>query len=180
MSRVFGIIIVLCGLFTGLAIADPPAKAKPEELANDDGESAGMRSIAQNGHAVLFEAPDGARTVTGIKVFGARYGYPQPPKEDFHVWLCDENMEKLAEFDFPYSAFKRGEPKWVKLPLEATEVPEKFIVCVGFNPEQTKGVYVHHDREPSGHSFVALPGDSANKFDKGDWLIHAIMEPGKE
>ena len=53
--------------------------------------------------------------------------------------------------------------------------PKKFIVCVSFNPEQTKGVYVHHDAKADGDSRRGLPGSLLDKFDKGDWMIRAVI-----
>ncbi|HEY4758951.1 MAG TPA: hypothetical protein VIH42_00065 [Thermoguttaceae bacterium] len=50
-------------------------------------------------------------------------------------------------------------------------VPEEFIVCAGFNPTATKGVYVHFDGEGSGNSLTGLPGAEAEDFQEGDWMI---------
>jgi RNA polymerase sigma-70 factor (ECF subfamily) len=151
----------------------------PRELAFDSGKMAGRRSIAGSGHAVKFEALDDGWTLTAVKIHGARYGYPQPPQEDFKVFLCDDQFKTIAEFPFPYSKFERREAKWVTLGVKPTAVPKAFIVCVGFNPEQTKGVYLSHDEEGSGHSLVGLPGSPSRPFDQGDWLIRAQIAPGK-
>jgi len=96
----------------------------------------------------------------GIKLFGSRYGTPQPPKENFQVWIIDENQEVLETFEFPYAKIKRGNPKWYSLKTKVTKLPQKFYLCVGFNPEQTKGVYVHHDAEASGNSYTGFPYDN--------------------
>jgi RNA polymerase sigma-70 factor (ECF subfamily) len=162
------------------ALAAAVAQEKAQELAHDDGKMAGKSSIAGGGHAVKFEAPGEGWTVTAIKLHGSRYGYPQPPKEDFHVYLCDDQFQTIAEFPFPYSKYGRGNPKWVTLKVKPTEVPKSFIVAVGFNPEQTKGVYVSRDAEGSGNSLVGLPGgDEPRPFERGDWLIRAVVEPPK-
>jgi hypothetical protein len=154
--------------------------SEPVELANDDGQSAGKRSMAGTGHAVLFTAPGSDWRLTGVRIYGSRYGTGSPPKENFHVWLCDTTFREIADFPFPYSTFTRGDPQDVILDVEPTRVPRRFVICVGFNPTRTKGVYVHHDRQGSGKSYMALPGRQESHFDRGDWLIRAIVEEKPE
>ncbi len=77
----------------------------------------------------------------------------------------------LTKFEFPYATFERGAASWHDLKVKPTKVPKKFIVCVGFDPEQTRGVYVSHDGEGSGASSNGLPGDKPHPFAQGDWLI---------
>ena len=156
------------------------ASGKSRELAHDDGTMAGKRSIAGGGHAVRFETPDGSWCVTAVKLHGSRYGYPRPPREDFHVWICDEKLKPIAEFKFPYSTFTRGEPKWVTMKVKPTKAPQKFVVCTGFNPEQTKGVYVSFDATGTGNSLVGLPNAGFRPFRNGDWLIRARIEPARD
>jgi len=129
---------------------------------------------------VKFDAPDDSSTLVKVKVHGARYGAPRPPREDFVVYLCDEKFQKLAEFPFRYEKFERGEPKWVTLDLKPTKLPKTFYLGVDFDPTQTKGVYVSHDAKGSGsgRSVVGLPGEEPQPFDKGDWLIRAVVKPG--
>jgi RNA polymerase sigma-70 factor (ECF subfamily) len=152
---------------------------KPTELAIDDGTSAGKKSIAGSGHAVVFESPGDGATLTAVKIFGSRYGTPQPPAEDFHVWLCDADGKELKSFTFPYKLFLRGDPRWVTLKLpEPAALPkagEKFIVCIGFNPQQTKGVYVHYDKHADGDCRSGLPGQMNDAFGQGDWMIRAVV-----
>ncbi len=149
---------------------------KPKQLALDDGKSADKRSIAGGGHAVRFESPGEDWYLTAVGLYGSRYGYPTPPKEDFHVWLCDEEFKVISDFTFPYSLFTRGQPSWVEMPVKPTHLPAKFIICVGFNPERTKGVYVHYDAESSGNSLVGLPDGRTSPFEQGDWLIRAMAK----
>lgn len=159
-----------------------PANAvigQPKELARDDDKPANKRSIAGGGHAVRFEAPDDSWYLTAVRIFGSRYGLPQA-QEDFEVFLCDEDFNQIASFKFPYSKFQRGRDQWVTLAVTPTNVPQKFIVGVGFNPSAQKGVYVHHDAEGSADSLVGLPGREPTAFDKGDWLIRAAIDQTKD
>ncbi|MGD0384414.1 MAG: hypothetical protein ABSA77_12910, partial [Thermoguttaceae bacterium] len=144
---------------------------KTHELAHDDGKEAGTQSIAGGGHAVRFQVAGDSCYVTEVRIYGSRYGMPAPPKENFHVWLCDKDFKVITDNQFPYSKFQRGNPRWVALKIKPTRVPQEFIVCVGFNPTATKGVYVHHDTEGSGNSMVGLPGEKPEDFEKGDWMI---------
>jgi hypothetical protein len=153
---------------------------QPRELAFDDEKPASRRSFAGGGHGVRFEAPDESWYLTSVRIYGSRYGAPQAPKEDFQVWLCDEDFNEIASFKFPYAKFQRGRDQWVTLNVAPTNVPRKFIVGVGFNPSATKGVYVSHDGEASGPSVVGLPGKSPEDFSGGDWLIRASIDQLKE
>ena len=174
---------LLVGALPVSKFAPSTARAKPgqtAELANDDGKSKGKMSIAGTGHAVGFEAPAEGCRVKALKIFGSRYGTQQPPAEDFHLFLCDSDGNQIKDFPFPYKTFLRGGERWVTLKLpEAIEVPKNFIVCVSFNPTATKGVYVHHDSKVDGDSRTGLPGELNDAFDKGDWMIRALIEePG--
>jgi RNA polymerase sigma-70 factor (ECF subfamily) len=152
---------------------------EPNELANDDGRTAGQRSIAGGGHAVRFEVPGESWYLTGVRIYGSRYGYPAAPAEDFHVWLCDADFKVVADFPFPYARFTRGSPGWVRLDTPPTNVPAKFIICVGFNPTATKGVFVHYDAGGSGGSLAGLPGQEARSFSEGDWMIRVQVDQPK-
>lgn len=171
--------LVVASAKSGFAVqtkASVQLKTPPRELANDDGVPAGKRSMAGSGHTVQFEAGGGSLYLTGVRVFGSRYGQPTAPRENAFVWLCDSEFKLIAAFPFPYASFKRGEDQWVTVPVKPTRVPSKFIICVGFNPTATKGVYVYHDGAGGGNSFAALPGRKGAPFAKGDWLVRAVVQ----
>lgn len=149
---------------------------KPVELVDDDGQPAAKRSMAGTGHAVRCTSNGLGWYLTSVKIYGARYGLPRPPREDFHVWLCDKDFKAIADFPFPYAKFARGRPRWVTLTVKPTEVPAQFIICVGFNPTGTKGVFVYYDRECGGNSLTGLPGRPGRKFAQADWLIRASID----
>jgi hypothetical protein len=149
---------------------------RPRELAHDDGKPANRQSIAGGGHAVRFQVPDDTWYLTSVHLFGSRYGQPAAPREDFSVWLCDDAFRPITEFKFPYSSFERGEAKWVSLRVKPTAVPQKFIICIGFNPSARKGVFVSHDAKGSGHSFSGLPGSPPRDFATGDWMIRIEVD----
>ncbi|MHC4520024.1 MAG: hypothetical protein ACYTAS_15650, partial [Planctomycetota bacterium] len=87
-----------------------------------------------------------------------------------------KDLKVIAEFTFRYAKFTRGGPRWVTLKTVPTSVPQDFVICVGFNPARTKGVYVSRDKESSGDSLTGLPGRGSRSFDKGDWLIRARVD----
>lgn len=147
---------------------------KPVELKNDDGKAAGKKSFPM-GIASAFEAPEGqACFITEVRIHGGRYGYPQAPKEDFHITLCDKDFNPIADFPFPYSKFDRSDPKWVALKVKPTELPKDFVICLDFKAEKTKGVYVSHDAE--GKSLVGLPKKPAGSFTGGDWMVRVSVD----
>ncbi len=152
---------------------------RPVKVIHDDGKPAGKRSIAGSGHAVTFESPGADWYLTQVRVHGSRYGHPRPPAEDFRVTLCDADGKTIREFTYPYARFARGTPRWVVLPIEPTEVPNRFVVSVDFNPTGTRGVFVSHDAESDGPSSTGLPGRKFARFANGDWLINISLDQHK-
>jgi hypothetical protein len=149
---------------------------KPRELVRDAAASAGKRSIAGAGHAVTFDAPADDWYLTAVRVFGSRYGAADAPEDKFTLFLLDDQYRRVAEFPLAYARFDRGEPVWVDLEVPPTLVPSKFVVGVDFQPTAQKGVFIHHDAEPSGHSATGIPGREFQKFAKGDWMIRAVVD----
>jgi hypothetical protein len=155
------------------------ATAKPaaRELSHDSGKSAGQASLAGRGHAVKFKVDGDSYYVTSVSLYGSRYGEARPPKEKFQIWICDKDFTPIATFRFPYSSYIRAAPAWKSFTIRPTRVPKDFIVCFGFNPHQTKGVYVSHDGQPSETSLIGVPGENEPKpFTNGNWLIRCKVE----
>ncbi|HLA83771.1 MAG TPA: PEGA domain-containing protein [Thermoguttaceae bacterium] len=152
-------------------------------LKHDDGSAEGRRSIGGSGEMIRFTLPEGKWEVKGIQLHGSRYGYPQAPAEDFTVHFLDKDFAEVAAEEAPYRLFRRGEAKWVPVRFrEPVEVPEEFWVCVNFNAEQTKGVYVSFDTSTGGKfSKVGLPGEEAKDVEfGGDWMIRVELAPADE
>jgi hypothetical protein len=164
--------------FEAKTIAPRDLSGRPVTLKVDDGTPAGRNSMAGSGHAVRFQVAQADKWyLRGVMIHGSRYGGSRAPEEDFHVWLCDADFRAIAEFAFPYKAFDRGEATWVPLPIRTpTLVPKEFIVCVGFNPTGSKGVFVSRDASGSGKTLAGLPGKGAQSFGAGDWLIRAVVD----
>jgi hypothetical protein len=165
--------------FVARTVSSRDLTGRPTTLSYDDGSAAGKASLAGGGHAVRFEAPAGDYYLTSVRIHGSRYGAAEAPDEGFHVWLCDADFNVIAGFEFPYDRFDRGEPEWVRLQVEPTSVPRTFIVCVGFNPTATRGVFLSHDKESSGHSLTGLPGQPGKPYAEGNWLIRVQLDKPK-
>jgi beta-lactamase regulating signal transducer with metallopeptidase domain len=155
--------------------------AKPEAnlLKYGDGKADGKRSIGGTGEMIRFELPDGVTKVSGIKIHGSRYGYPQPPKENFEIsFVKDDFSEILGTELAPYSLFHRGTSKWVAVKFrKPVELPKAFWIVLNFHAEPTKGVYVSYDTSTKGkHSRVGLAGDEKPQSVNfgGDWMIQVI------
>ena len=178
------------------AAETPPSSpwAKPGEpvaiprgsviLSHVGEQSADKRSLGGSGHAVRFERPEGAKYVCAVQIYGSRYGEPEPPKEDFHVYLLDGDMKVIKEFGYPYATVRRtGEMHWYTLPMPPTEVPKQFFVAVSFNPHQTKGIYLGLDKNlkdgdvKESHSYYGLPDKGYEKVPDGDWMVRACLVP---
>ncbi len=159
--------------------APPAKKAIANRLSYNDGTAEGKRSIAGTGEMVSFTLPAEGAKVAGVRIHGSRYGYPQPPKEDFMIYLLNaDGAEVVATKPAPYSRFKRGQPQWVEVKFpKPVEVPKDFWVCVDFRAAQTKGVYVSTDSSSDGtHSRVGLPGSEPTETNiEGDWMIEVVL-----
>lgn len=167
-------------LLSVLAYSSGPLFGKDTVLLkHDDGKQDGKRSIAGAGHAVRFELPDDDKwMVNAVSIRGSRYGTARPPREDFLVTIASDDMERTQEIKKPYSLFKRGKEKWVKLEFEPVEVQGAFYVMAFFNPTQTKGVYVGIDGDSSPtHSMTVVPTlpEEEPASIEGDWMIRAFV-----
>ncbi len=164
------------GAGKGRTAAPNDLARKPVEIKNDDGMAAGKKSFPM-GIASAFEAPGDGCYITQVRIHGSRYGQLPPPKEDFHITLCDTDFKPIADFPFAYSKFAHASQipsKWVTFRVKATEVPKKFVICLDFKAERTKGVYVSHDKE--GKSPVGLPNKKAGSFGGGDWMVRVSLD----
>jgi hypothetical protein len=144
-----------------------------------DDTAEGRKSLGGSGHAVEFQAPEKARWVEAVQIFGSRYGTPQPPKEDFHVTVLDAERKVLADVPFPYATVERGDMRWYMLRTPSIEVPERFTVAVAFNPGRTKGVYLGTDSNVElTHSLTGLPDRGFQEVaEKVDWMVRVVLSP---
>ena len=102
--------------------ADPPASSRAR-ARSWPGMTAfpGKLSSAGSGHSVRFDAPGKDSYLAAVRIYGSRYGHPQPPRENASIWLCDAEFKKIAEFPCPYYFFQRGDPKWVTVSVKPTQ-----------------------------------------------------------
>ena len=158
-------------------IAAARLSGEPLTLKHDDGSAEGKKSIAGSGHIVRFASPRGGEFyLTHVDVFAARYGAPQPPREDFTITLCDPQLKPIASWKKPYATIERGEPKWYAVAVPPTAVPREFAVCLSFQPTATRGVFVHRDDSSSGHSLTGLPGRGGDALADGEWMIRVRID----
>jgi RNA polymerase sigma-70 factor (ECF subfamily) len=166
---------------TTSASEKPETKLPPGLLGYGDGKPDGKKSLGGSGEMIRFELPEGVTKTKGIRIHGSRYGDPQAPKEDFEItFLSDKRDETLQVEAAPYRLFNRGKEHWVRVPFKnEVELPRKFWVCLNFNAQQTKGVYVSYDTSTGGqHSRVGLPGDNEEPKPtdfKGDWMVQVLL-----
>jgi hypothetical protein len=157
-----------------------PAGAKLVSYVDDTAE--GKHSFGGSGHAIRFERPNKARRLVAIEVFGSRYGLPQPPDEDFHVYVLDEDGQVLHELAFPYAMFERGDERWVTLGVDGVKLPKRFSIALDFHAHQTKGVYVGKDENVGeSHSSIGTPNKGFQPVDgEFDWMIRVHVAPDRD
>ncbi|MBN1591013.1 MAG: hypothetical protein JW888_15980 [Pirellulales bacterium] len=161
----------------------PPRPASPTKvLSYGDGTAEGERSLGGSGHLIKFDlGKDSAvNQVVGLELFGSRYGDPEPPREDFHVYLLDDKNEVIKELRYPYSKLKR-EQRWYAFDVPPTTVTSRFSVALSFNPHRTKGFLLGYDTDiDASHSYTGLLARGfATVPKKYDWMVRARMASGR-
>jgi len=148
-------------------------------LKYDDGTAEGKKSYGGGGHAIRLERPDESNVLFGLEIFGSRYGYPEPPDEDFEIYVLDESLKVLDTIGKPYGLFERGPEKWVPIRIGNIPVPKSFWIALNFNAHQTKGVYVSYDTSnPESLSMSGRPDQGFEKLGANfNWMIRAHAIP---
>lgn len=175
--------ILLAGAFAVAAEEAAGPTTQPaigtQMLKYHDGKAEGKKSYGGSGEMIEFSMPDGFTKLAGVSIFGSRYGMPQPPQEDFTIYVMDETHSTVLHTETaPYRLFARGPERWVTVrfpkPLELTGT---FWIALNFNAHQTKGVYVSYDTSTAGeHSLAGLPEKNAEPVDfGGDWMIQVTV-----
>lgn len=141
-------------------------------------------STAGAGHAIMFYTPSGSWAVDSVQLYGSRYGEAQPPKENFSIFVCDQDFNVIKTIEKPYSTFTRDDPKWYTMGFDPVKVPRGFYVCVYFAPTANKGVYVYYNTDvTASHSRSALPWTFVYDLrgtKKSDWMIRAHLVKAPE
>ena len=110
-----------------------------QTVLNYVGESStDMRSFADSGHAVMFQLPAGMKSISAVKLYCSRYGYPQAPEEDFHLYLLDQNQTVLEHIAIPYKKVERGDLRWITFDFPAVQVPENSSWPFGSTPRRPR------------------------------------------
>ena len=129
----------------------------------------------------MFRLPEGSWLLDGLKLFSARYGADEPPKENLSIYICDPSFNLLREVKVPYSTFERGDEKWQDISFTPVEVPRTFYLAVDFHATATKGVYVGMDKGVKrSHSRMAMPYTHVSDLKvTADWMMRAHLRPKK-
>ena len=170
--------------------AHPPAQPLPPippveipegavMIGNVDETAEGKQSYGGSGFAIAFERPEDLKKVVVIELFASRYGLPQAPNEDIHVYLMDADFNVLHDLTYPYRTFERGEDRWYALAVDSLEVPERFHVGFFFNAHQMKGIYMGKDTDvEESHSYYGTVEKGFKPVkDKHDWMVRVHLMP---
>jgi hypothetical protein len=163
----------------------PPATSSDRSfvrVGHTDNSADGRRSIAGSGHAVRMARPAEAKYLLAVELYASRYGYAEPPDEDFHLYILNDDQQLIAAVPFPYATIERGEMRWYTLRVPAIEVPDHFYIALSFNPHRTKGVYVGFDERANpanpSHSFIGRPTVGIQPVGQRiEWMIRAVLSP---
>ena len=83
---------------------------------------------------IRFTLPGEKGTMKGIRIHGSRYGLPQPPAEEFLIYVLSKDTSQILFSETaPYKLFQRGKEKWVDVKFKkAHEVPRQLLDRPGF------------------------------------------------
>jgi hypothetical protein len=148
-------------------------------LFYDGGGMGDKLSMSGAAQTVLFRSPEGSWQLDGMKLFSARYGADEPPKEDISIYVCDESFSLLHEVKVPYASFEKGDEKWQRVLFPPVEATRTFYLGVDFHATAEKGVYVGMDKSVKhSHSRIAMPYDQVSDMKTtADWMIRAHLRP---
>ena len=150
-------------------------------LCYDTGVMSGKLSISGSAQTVVFRPPEGSWELDALKLFSARYGTDEPPKEDLSIYICDESFNLLHEVKVPYSAFAMGDEKWQTVSFPPVAVPKTFYLGVDFHATFERGVYVGLDQTVKrSHSRLAMPYERVSDLKtRADWMLRPHLIPAK-
>ena len=148
-------------------------------LLYDNGAMSERLSMSGSAQTMLFRLPEGSWQLDGIRLFCARYGTADPPKEDISIYLCDESFNLLHELKIPYSSFAKGKERWQTASFSPVEAPRTFYLGVDFHATAQKGVYVGMDKSVKrSHSRIAMPYEQVSDMNTtADWMLRAHVVP---
>ncbi len=151
------------------------------KVSHVDDTAEGKQSYGGSGFAVRFDRPEAATKLVAIELFASRYGLPQAPNEDIHVYLLDDDFKVLHDLAYPYRTFERGEERWYLLGVDSLEVPERFHIGFFFNAHQTKGIYMGKDTDvKESHSFQGTVEKGYKPVDGTyDWMVRTYLVPAR-
>jgi len=156
---------------------DPQNELGIDVLHYGNGIEAGKKSIGGGGHLILFDAGKEGRWLTAVEVLGSRYGHPQPPQENFHLYVTDAEGGVVEDIPLPYKLWMRSNSYWCQLSLQQpVQVPKEFGIGLNFSPGRTKGVYVCTEEAEESHSYTWLPGKPMKKLEGSDWLVRPMLQ----
>jgi hypothetical protein len=151
-------------------------------ISHVDNTAEGKQSYGGTGFGIRFTRPEEATHVVAVQIFASRYGDPQPPDEDFHIYLMDNEWKVIKDLPYAYARVGWGRPRWYTFLVPPTEVPQEFAIGLWFNAHQTKGIYVGKDTDVSqSHSFTGRPESGYEPVDKRhDWMVRVYLMPAKQ
>lgn len=149
----------------------------PQVLMYDDNLADGKRSIAGASEIIEFTMPSDCSEVYAVQLHGSRYGYPQPPDEDFTITIASKDGTPIHTELVPYGTFERGPETWVEMKLQKpVKVSGTFLVAFNFNAWQTKGIYVSYDSSQGClHSYQGSIRNKQPAETGGEWMIRALV-----
>lgn len=169
---------------TGEAIAQRPSAPQEAAIPADatrlsyvDDTAESKRSYSDTGFGVAFTRPSKGRYLVAVQMFASRYGMPQAPQEDFHVYVIGPDKKVIQDVPCPYGLIERGQERWYTIPIPHVEVPEDFLVAFNFNAQRTKGIYLGIDQDvKQTHSFTGLPQEGYQPVKEPiEWMVRAYV-----
>ena len=175
--RAFTAILSLLAISVMASCLSGSGGGAPQVLMYDDNLANGKRSIAGESEIIEFTMPAACSEITSVQLHGSRYGYPQPPDEDFTITIASKDGTPVHTELVPYGTFERGPETWAEMKLQKpVKMNGTFLVAFNFNAWQTKGVYVSYDSSQGcQHSYQGSIRNKKRAETGGEWMIRVLV-----
>jgi hypothetical protein len=132
---------------------------------------------------VWFQRPAASSQLVGVEIFATIPPDLPSHEDDFEIVLMDERSQVIKRLPRSYGELKPGPLQWHTLPIEPTEVPERFFIGFSFKVYKVyedQGITLGIDGNVSAsHSRLSLPAEDLAILDTepSDWMIRAVLTP---
>ncbi len=93
------------------SLGEPAEVESAASLKYNDDAPDGKKSLGGSGEMIEFTGPSDTNNVKGIRIHGARYGYPEAPKESFLIFFLSPDQKRILHTAMGPTRSSTGGPR---------------------------------------------------------------------